>query len=197
MGAALSQCEKSCEEPGADADEELAVEAVEEVPEDSFAGRWVTGNGNTQLIGLEGVQWSDGQATKIVKKRMGAGGTPTLMTQLHGGTYWAQLLPDGRLQWSDGDIWVREDSSGPATGMYSFLAKNDLVFDGVFVGGGAGGAPHDQGMAPHPVPELGGAVPAAKTAPATAPATAIRMEDAEVQPKPRPKRKAAPRQGGP
>ena len=78
-----------------------------ETDEPHFSGRWVTSKGNVHFIGLEAIQWSNGDVSPFVVQRHW-GRLPTCATNVRGKTFTAELKPDDTLVWSDGDIWVRD-----------------------------------------------------------------------------------------
>ncbi|CAK0836591.1 unnamed protein product [Prorocentrum cordatum] len=124
MGAAGCKCDESIVShvvEHATSHKEVAATAAAPAEEaetpkpDQFAGIWLTGKGNSHLIGLDAIQWSDGVVTNVLKKKVK--GVMTLVTRREQTTYYAGLTPDGKLQWSDGDLWVRSQDT-PMTGSY-------------------------------------------------------------------------------
>lgn len=72
-------------------------------------GRWVSKNGHIHMIGMDLIQWADGEyLSRILLHHSG------FSTSCHGITHHAELCKD-RLHWSDGDVWVRH-KAGPQTG---------------------------------------------------------------------------------
>merc|ERR1712046_335122 len=72
-----------------------------------FTGRWITGKGNVHIIGCEAIQWSNGDLSVIQVERR-HGGKARCITEIKEERYTAELTPDDRLLWSDGDVWVRD-----------------------------------------------------------------------------------------
>lgn len=95
----------------------VAALIEEEPPDPPLAGRWMSGRGNLHIVGVDAVQWRSGDVTRLKKRRRKGGGTEYL-TELNGTNYTAYLTEEGKLQWSDGDVWTR-DMRAPETGTYS------------------------------------------------------------------------------
>jgi len=75
--------------------------------EPQFTGRWVTSKGNVHFIGLEAIQWSNGDVSQFhSQRRWGRPSTCTM--QVRGKRVSGELRPDDTLAWSDGDIWLRD-----------------------------------------------------------------------------------------
>mmetsp|Transcript_126804 Transcript_126804/g.355100 ORF Transcript_126804/g.355100 Transcript_126804/m.355100 type:complete len:221 (+) Transcript_126804:72-734(+) len=85
-----------------------------------LAGRWVSGRGNIHFIGLEEIKWSSGDSTKWFRRKSPYDGQIDYCTEVNGALFVARLDEDGRLQWSDGDGWTR-DEIGPTTGTYDTI----------------------------------------------------------------------------
>eukprot|EP00419_Tripos_fusus_P007503 CAMPEP_0172685866 /NCGR_PEP_ID=MMETSP1074-20121228/20543_1 /TAXON_ID=2916 /ORGANISM="Ceratium fusus, Strain PA161109" /LENGTH=231 /DNA_ID=CAMNT_0013505087 /DNA_START=90 /DNA_END=782 /DNA_ORIENTATION=+ len=82
-------------------------DCTEETDEPHFSGRWVTSKGNVHFIGLEAIQWSNGDMSDFASERR-CGRRPTCSADVRGKRVTGELRPDDTLAWSDGDIWVRE-----------------------------------------------------------------------------------------
>jgi len=70
-------------------------------------GQWVTSKGNVHSVGLEAIQWSNGDLSPFVIQRRW-GKLPTCATNVRGKRFTGELRPDDTLAWSDGDLWVRD-----------------------------------------------------------------------------------------
>jgi hypothetical protein len=86
---------------------------------ENIAGRWSSGKGYTHLIGVDTIQWSTGEISRYtLEDRMPwLRGQATCKIHLNGKILRAKFTADGKLEWSDGDIWTRilnKDVSTPA-----------------------------------------------------------------------------------
>merc|ERR1712008_370553 len=98
----------------------------EEGEEPRFAGRWVTSKGNVHLIGLESIQWSNGELSEFYAYKRWRK-PPVCQTKMGGAKFTGELRPDDTLLWSDGDVWVR-DTRAPGTKTYEVLGHVGLPF---------------------------------------------------------------------
>lgn len=95
----------------ADGEEEEKKEGEEEESTDEesiggFNGKW-----NRGTIDGEKVIWHDGDETKL---RITSETTCEMYFQHR--LYTGELLPGGKLKWSDGDIWIRHQDTAPGPG---------------------------------------------------------------------------------
>eukprot|EP00927_Polykrikos_kofoidii_P017336 TRINITY_DN17885_c0_g1_i1.p1 TRINITY_DN17885_c0_g1~~TRINITY_DN17885_c0_g1_i1.p1 ORF type:complete len:560 (-),score=98.81 TRINITY_DN17885_c0_g1_i1:546-2225(-) len=70
-----------------------------------FSGRWLGANGDQRMIFGSDVTWGDG-----IHARLFVHNEKAVSLQVNGERYNAQV-EDGRMLWSDGDVWVRLTSS--------------------------------------------------------------------------------------
>mmetsp|Transcript_6009 Transcript_6009/g.14329 ORF Transcript_6009/g.14329 Transcript_6009/m.14329 type:complete len:233 (+) Transcript_6009:62-760(+) len=124
MGDPLSVCKGQ-------SDYELAPTSIPAREEPRFAGRWLTSKGNVHLIGLEAIQWSNGE-TSLLSTQKRYGSHPECQTELKGKRYTAELRPNGTLVWNDGDVWTR-DTRVPGTRTYEALAQAGASFQDSYV----------------------------------------------------------------
>lgn len=118
-----SRCSAAgCDLPGLDCD--VVVEAPQEDGEEQLAGRWVSAQGNVHIVGLDAVHWHSNDISRLRKRWCYSGKrrTKEYATELDGVVFTARINEDGQLEWSDGDIWVR-DSRVPETGAYAAMSS--------------------------------------------------------------------------
>jgi len=94
--------------------------------EPRFAGRWVTSKGNIHLIGLESIQWSNGEISEFYAYKRWRQ-SPVCQTKMGEARFTGELRPDDTLLWSDGDVWVR-DTRAPGTKTYEVLGHVGIPF---------------------------------------------------------------------
>merc|ERR1712232_885451 len=87
---------KAAEEARIAAEAKAAEEALHEA--DSIEGTW-----NIGTIKGDKLTWDDGEVTQLTAQTQF-----TLSVMFSGQLYTAELRDDGKLHWSDGDVWERE-----------------------------------------------------------------------------------------
>jgi len=89
----------------------------------------VTSKGNVHLIGLEVIQWNNGDISEFHAYNDGRK-LPVCETKIGGiggSQFTGELRLDDTLLWSDGDVWVR-DTRAPGTKTYEALGLAGLPF---------------------------------------------------------------------
>lgn len=114
MGAACNASLSDCD---------VIVETAED-GEEPLAGRWVSSNGKVHLVGVDAVHWQSGEISRLRKRWRfdGRSRITEYATELEGVRFIGRINEAGKLEWDDGDIWVR-DLRGPETGGYAALSS--------------------------------------------------------------------------
>lgn len=112
-----------------DDEPELQVEEEEEEPppDPPMPGRWTSSRGNQHVIGVDVVQWASGEVTQLRKlqqrrsKKKKFRECSEWAIDMKGERFTVKFDNEGRLCWSDGDIWTR-DMRAPETGTYAAVS---------------------------------------------------------------------------
>mmetsp|Transcript_76365 Transcript_76365/g.171302 ORF Transcript_76365/g.171302 Transcript_76365/m.171302 type:complete len:211 (-) Transcript_76365:44-676(-) len=130
-GVAMGQqCVANCKHGRGFDGEELTEEFQQRI---HARGRWVSRNGNVHIVGADDICWADGTATKLTVEVTGQGRVKCL-TSLNGKSYMGELVSVDKIQWDDGDVWLRE-KRGPETATSRALSLGyEHLVSGVFGG---------------------------------------------------------------
>eukprot|EP00928_Gymnodinium_smaydae_P029717 TRINITY_DN22301_c0_g1_i1.p1 TRINITY_DN22301_c0_g1~~TRINITY_DN22301_c0_g1_i1.p1 ORF type:complete len:314 (-),score=60.83 TRINITY_DN22301_c0_g1_i1:388-1329(-) len=140
MGQALDPCRSPQVENDSEVVPSTGTKGAK-APEDeySFHGHWLTQSGYVQIIGVDRILWSSSDVEKVTFTT-DKSGKRVCITSLAGRRYEGRMQPDGKLRWSDGDVWTRQLAShrGRQCGLGALLG----IFGGSSGAEAAAGAEH-------------------------------------------------------